>query len=166
MAVFRNNLVRLMEVQYSGLLKLLHSSQLSSSFSFGVSTGSNPFAKTATTTVPLSSNTFTVSASPESKPSNLFASIKPSTAPAKPLFPPNSPFAKFPPAQTPSGFTPEMASQKPPPVQSTPTRRQVPCVLPVVQEESQHFSHELKYSKLHHNNLQSPWRHLNNAAEH
>ena len=64
-----------------------------------------------------------MSASPESKPSNLFASIKPSTAPAKPLFPPNSPFAKFPPAQTPSGFTPEMASQKPPPVQSTPTRK-------------------------------------------
>jgi hypothetical protein len=70
-----------------------------------------------------------MSSSTDTKPNNPFASIKSSTAPAQPLFPPNSPFAKFPPAPTPSGFTPEMASHKPP-VQSMPTRNTGPMRTP------------------------------------
>src|SRR5437764_8198075 len=121
---------------FGGIKAPTFSSSTLPSFSFGstTSTGSNPFAKISTTTsTPVASfgsttsteqkpsnpfasikTTTSAATTAEQKPSNPFASIKPTTAATsepKSLFPPNSPFAKIPPAPLPSSFTREMASQ-------------------------------------------------------
>ena len=113
----------------------------SSTFQFGGTTDisgvTNPFAKTSdrpNTKPPLTSNIFSsikpMTTTTDSKPAssgNIFGSIKSTSQPPS-LFPPNSPFNKFPPVS--STFTPEMATQKPPPSNLPPPRTGGPIRTP------------------------------------